>query len=169
MRVSPIPIAHDSDDGLSTSVSHLQSSVRHHGLGAFLLSNPGNPTGKPVEGAELGEYVRVAREENCLFMMDEFYSHYMYEPSLDGDTRPFHTMSSAEYVDDVDKDPIVIINGMTKNWRLPGWRCCWTPVLCFFCGRCWALFLCFFCSRCCTPGWRCCRTAIWRFFCCRCP
>lgn len=23
------------------------------------------------------------------------------------------------------QDPIVIINGFTKNWRLPGWRCCW--------------------------------------------
>ena len=28
-------------------------------------------------------------------------------------------------MEDVDKDPICIINGFTKNWRLPGWRVCW--------------------------------------------
>ena len=123
--ISPISVAHDHPDGVSTSASHLKAQIQQHGLGAFLLSNPGNPSGKPVEGAELGEYVRIARDEHCLFMMDEFYSHYMYEPGLPGDTRPFHTLSSAEFVHDVDRDPVVIINGFTKNWRLPGHRVCW--------------------------------------------
>ena len=26
---------------------------------------------------------------------------------------------------DVNKDPVVLIDGLTKNFRLPGWRCCW--------------------------------------------
>jgi aspartate/methionine/tyrosine aminotransferase len=25
----------------------------------------------------------------------------------------------------VNQDPIVIVDGLTKNWRLPGWRVCW--------------------------------------------
>ena len=113
----------------------------------MLLSNPGNPNGQAgmtkkhwrvrrhltplcasrhvVEGKELSDWVELARDESCLFMMDEFYSHYMYEDKLPGDTRPFHTMSSAEFVHDVNVDPICIINGLTKNWRLPGWRVCW--------------------------------------------
>ena len=33
---------------------------------------------------------------------------------------------SAEFVDDVDKDPIVVVDGLTKNWRYPGWRISWT-------------------------------------------
>jgi len=28
-------------------------------------------------------------------------------------------------VDDVDMDPILIVNGLTKNWRCPGFRVCW--------------------------------------------
>lgn len=44
---------------------------------------------------------------------------------LAGDTRPFKTVSSAEFVHDVNSDPICIVNGLTKNWRLPGWRICW--------------------------------------------
>ena len=35
-------------------------------------------------------------------------------------------VSAAEFVDDVDKDPIVIVDGLTKNWRYPGWRISWT-------------------------------------------
>ena len=35
------------------------------------------------------------------------------------------TVSSAKYVDDVDQDPILIVNGLTKNWRCPGFRVCW--------------------------------------------
>jgi len=36
-----------------------------------------------------------------------------------------HCVSAASYVEDVDKDAIILIDGLTKNWRLPGWRCCW--------------------------------------------
>ena len=52
-----------------------------------------------------------------MMLMDEFYSHYMYEQDSSSG-RPFHTLSSAEFVDDVNKDPICIVNGFTKNWRL---------------------------------------------------
>jgi aspartate/methionine/tyrosine aminotransferase len=34
-------------------------------------------------------------------------------------------VSITEFVDDVNKDPIIIIDGLTKNFRLPGWRICW--------------------------------------------
>jgi aspartate/methionine/tyrosine aminotransferase len=34
-------------------------------------------------------------------------------------------VSAARYVEDVDRDPVVIFDGLTKNWRYPGWRCTW--------------------------------------------
>jgi len=34
--------------------------------------------------------------------------------------------TAARYVEDVDRDPIVILDGLTKNWRYPGWRVTWT-------------------------------------------
>jgi aspartate/methionine/tyrosine aminotransferase len=33
--------------------------------------------------------------------------------------------SAARYVEDVDRDPVVIFDGFTKNWRYPGWRVTW--------------------------------------------
>lgn len=34
-------------------------------------------------------------------------------------------MSSAAYIQDVNEDPILIVNGLTKCWRCPGFRVCW--------------------------------------------
>ena len=34
-------------------------------------------------------------------------------------------LSAARYVKDVDRDPVVILDGFTKNWRYPGWRTTW--------------------------------------------
>ena len=36
-----------------------------------------------MEGQALAEYVAVARDENCLFMHDEFYNHYMHVGEVD--------------------------------------------------------------------------------------
>jgi aspartate/methionine/tyrosine aminotransferase len=35
-------------------------------------------------------------------------------------------VSAAAYVDDVNATPVVLVDGLTKNWRYPGWRLSWT-------------------------------------------
>lgn len=71
------------------------------------------------------ELVEMSRENDILMIMDEFYSHYLYPENEKGEPVFGETVSSAKYVENVDEDPVVIINGLTKNWRLPGWRMCW--------------------------------------------
>ena len=83
------------------------------------MSNPCNPTGKLVHAQELAEWVAIARELDCALLLDEFYSHYIWA----GD-EPI--VSAARYVEDVERDPIVVFDGLTKNWRYPGWRVTWT-------------------------------------------
>jgi aspartate/methionine/tyrosine aminotransferase len=34
-------------------------------------------------------------------------------------------VSAASCVEDVNKDPVVVFDGFTKNWRYPGWRVAW--------------------------------------------
>lgn len=123
--LSPIPLTHDDKNNLQTSASAFRNQIQTHGLGAFIFSNPANPTGNIVAGNLLKQYVVISRDENCLTICDEFYSHYIYDKSLMSPTAGFPTFSAAEFVDDVNKDPIIIVNGYTKNWRLPGWRVCW--------------------------------------------
>jgi aspartate/methionine/tyrosine aminotransferase len=52
--------------------------------------------------------------------MDEFYGGYNYTSNCDGTT-----ISAAENIDDVDEDDVLIIDGLTKRFRLPGWRIAW--------------------------------------------
>ncbi|KAG1891450.1 pyridoxal phosphate-dependent transferase [Suillus subluteus] len=91
------------------------------GLAVVIASNPRNPTGQVIAGKELKELVSLSRE-NTTIVLDEFYSWYIY-PDSEKDIGK--SISSAEYVEDVNSDSVVIIDGLTKNWRLPGWRVCW--------------------------------------------
>ena len=44
------------------------------GLGAFLMSNPCNPTGQVIRGGALRAMVDVCRQLHCSLIVDEFYS-----------------------------------------------------------------------------------------------
>ncbi|NUO51944.1 MAG: pyridoxal phosphate-dependent aminotransferase [Polyangiaceae bacterium] len=121
---SPIPILLEGERQYDFSVRDLRKEIQGRGLGAILMSNPCNPTGKHVRGEELASWVRTAGELDCTLLMDEFYSHYVYGEGLPAGPAPME--SAARYVEDVDHDPIVIFDGLTKNWRYPGWRVTWT-------------------------------------------
>jgi aspartate/methionine/tyrosine aminotransferase len=116
-----IPILLEGERGYAFSHDDLRREINGRGLSALLLSNPCNPTGKLVEGEELERWVAVARDLDCTLLFDEFYSHYVYRARPG--TLPIE--SAARYVQDVDKDPVVVFDGFTKNWRYPGWRVTW--------------------------------------------
>ena len=120
---SPIPILLEPERGYAFSAADLRREVLGRGLGALLTSNPGNPTGKVIGGRELAEWVAVGRELDCALIFDEFYSHYVWRPDL---VAQGGIETAARYVEDVDRDPVVILDGLTKNWRYPGWRVTWT-------------------------------------------
>lgn len=117
-----IPILLDPERGYAFSLGDVRREIAGRGLSALLLSNPNNPTGKLIADDELAGWVAIAREYDCALMLDEFYSHYVWNhPSGKAVTE-----SAARYVEHVDKDPVVIFDGLTKNWRYPGWRVTWT-------------------------------------------
>ena len=120
--VSPIPILLEAGDGYRFETKDLEREVLGRGLAAVLASNPSNPMGKLVSGQELREWIEVARRTDCSLLLDEFYSHYIWR--LDGESDVM--VSAARYVEDVERDPVLIFDGLTKNWRYPGWRVTWT-------------------------------------------
>jgi len=117
-----IPILLEPERGYAFSASDLRREILGRGLSALLLSNPCNPTGKLVGGETLRGWIEVARELDCTLLLDEFYSHYVWADT----PGPLSMESAARYVEDVDRDPVVIFDGLTKNWRYPGWRVAWT-------------------------------------------
>jgi N-succinyldiaminopimelate aminotransferase len=117
-----IPILLEGERGYGFTADDLKREVQGRGLAALLLSNPCNPTGKVVQGDELARWVSLARQFDCTLLLDEFYSHYLWT------ARPgaLPVESAARHVENVDRDPVVIFDGLTKNWRYPGWRVTWT-------------------------------------------
>ncbi|MBA3391058.1 MAG: pyridoxal phosphate-dependent aminotransferase [Deltaproteobacteria bacterium] len=120
---SPIPILLEGERGYAFSGADLRREILGRGLSAILASNPANPTGKVIGGRDLAEWVAVGRELDCALIFDEFYSHYIWRPDL---VAQGMIETAARYVEDVDRDPVVILDGLTKNWRYPGWRVTWT-------------------------------------------
>lgn len=115
-----IPILLEPRHGYHIALADLENEILGRGLSALLVSNPCNPTGQVVEGKELNAWCDLARSCRCSMIFDEFYSHYLYDGELG------RMNSAAALVADVDGDPIIVVDGLTKNWRYPGWRLSWT-------------------------------------------
>lgn len=120
-RLIPVPTALNPENKYAMDIEQLKRDVQVQGIQVILASNPRNPTGQVIRGNELKELVAVAREHVTL-ILDEFYSWYIY-PEEGQDFG--ECVSSAEFIEDVNEDSVVIVDGLTKNWRLPGWRVCW--------------------------------------------
>lgn len=121
-RFVPIPTVLEEESKYHIDPKTIRKEITGRGLGLIVASNPRNPVGQVIEGEDLKELVDIARLRHTTLVMDEFYSAYIYTHPPEQNGR---TVSIAEYVDEVEEDPVIIIDGMTKNMRLPGWRVCW--------------------------------------------
>ncbi|KAI0934576.1 hypothetical protein AcV5_006375 [Taiwanofungus camphoratus] len=121
-RLVPVPTALEAENKYRLNIEQTRKDIRTQGLEVIIASNPRNPTGQVIHDEELKQLVELAREMSTTLILDEFYSWYMY-PEKESDYGK--SVSSAAYIDDVNQDPVVIVDGLTKNWRLPGWRVCW--------------------------------------------
>jgi hypothetical protein len=125
-RLTPVPLVATPENGFAITAAQFEQAVTDAGLSALILSNPCNPTGKVIKGAELQSMLETGRKHDCLLLMDEFYSHFIYEQGADGEWGPGDgPISMAALVDDVESDPVLIFDGLTKNHRYPGWRVGW--------------------------------------------
>ena len=117
-----LPIRTTEADNFQISADKLADFIHEEKVNAFVFSNPCNPTGEVIEGDTLKAYVETARRENCLLGSDEFYSNFIYhEDGTPGDG----PVSALQYVEDVNADPVVAFDGLTKSFRYPGWRAGW--------------------------------------------
>ncbi len=105
-------------DGFAISPDALVALVEKDELRALLVSNPCNPTGRVVRDGELAAWLARARTRKVALLLDEYYSHYVWNG-----TAP---VSAARHVDNVDEDQVLIFDGLTKCYRYPGWRIGWT-------------------------------------------
>lgn len=112
----PIPLLRE--DGYHIHAENIAAEIAR-GTSVILTSNPRNPTGRTLTNPELAKVQDICRDRATL-IMDEFYGGYNYTSDCDGTV-----VSAADNIDDVDEDDVLIIDGLTKRFRLPGWRVAW--------------------------------------------
>ncbi|OBZ83699.1 Aspartate aminotransferase [Choanephora cucurbitarum] len=118
-RFVPIPTTLDEESNYHIDAKTICKEIAGRGLGVIVASNPRNPTGQVIQDEELAELVKVAKERHATLVIDEFYSAYIY------DKEEGKTISITHFVEDVNEDAVIVVDGMTKNFRMPGWRVCW--------------------------------------------
>lgn len=121
-RLDPVWIDLPPSSGFRISPKDLEERIVRDRIGALLISNPCNPTGVVIDGPELRSWLEIARRRSTVLLMDEFYSHFHYTPKGEAASG---AVSCASFVEDVNRDPVVIIDGLTKCFRYPGWRVGW--------------------------------------------
>ena len=102
-----------SPDALSRALSEKTKAV--------ILCSPSNPTGAAYPAAEMRGLLEVLAARDCWIVVDEIYAELVY----DG----FEYVSIAKIASDVDPrllERIVIIDGVSKQYAMTGWRIGWS-------------------------------------------
>ena len=84
---------------------------------AIVIINPNNPTGAVYSRETLIELLDIARRNNLLVLTDEIYDQILYDGAL-------HHCAAALAPD----LPVLTIGGMSKTYRLAGFRSGWLVV-----------------------------------------
>lgn len=86
--------------------AYMSSSTR-----MLIINNPNNPAGRIYSREELHQLYEMTRARGIYLLVDEAYSDFVIDD-------PF--VSMAEVVP--DKDGIIIVNSLSKNMGISGWR-----------------------------------------------
>lgn len=117
-----IELRAEEKDGFTVPVERFENFMHDVRPNAFVFSNPCNPTGQVIKDEVMDRYIEAARKENCLLGADEFYATFSYNE--DGSPAE-KAVSALPYVKDINRDPVIVFDGLTKGFRYPGWRAGW--------------------------------------------
>ena len=117
-----IELRAEEKDGFTVPVERFENFMHDVRPNAFVFSNPCNPTGQVIKDEAMDRFIEAARKENCLLGADEFYATFSYNE--DGSPAE-KAVSALPYVKDINRDPVIVFDGLTKGFRYPGWRAGW--------------------------------------------
>jgi alanine-synthesizing transaminase len=109
------PVHYLCDEGADwfPDVKDIEKKITPH-TKALVIINPNNPTGAVYSREILEDLIRVARKHKLIIFSDEIYSKILYDDAV-------HT-PVASLCDDLF---IVTFNGLSKSYRLAGFRSGW--------------------------------------------
>ena len=107
----PVPYRTNEEDEWNPDIDDLKKKINDK-TRAIVVINPNNPTGAVYEKYFLKEIVNIAVENEILLVSDEIYDRMVF-----GKTEHVGLSSL------VKDAPVVGLNGFSKIYLAPGWRC----------------------------------------------
>ena len=92
-------------DGFKHNLNRIKPEI--NGFDTVFICNPNNPTGNLIPAAELVPFIKKSRD--TIFIVDESYM-------------PFVKRSGTESLINYDLDNLILLNSMSKIFRIPGLR-----------------------------------------------
>ena len=111
--VGGIPVCVPSLPDYQPDLDAIRSAVTEK-TAAIIINSPNNPTGAVYSENNLRALAELALEKDIMIISDEIYEKLIY-----GEAKHF---SIAALVPEA-YDKTIVINGMSKAFRMTGWRC----------------------------------------------
>jgi alanine-synthesizing transaminase len=102
--------------GWQPDIEHVAAQITER-TRALVIINPNNPTGAVYSPATLDALLDLARQHGLLVLTDEIYDQILYDGAIH--------VSAASLAPDL---PVLTLGGMSKNYRLAGFRAGWLVV-----------------------------------------
>jgi alanine-synthesizing transaminase len=106
----------DESEGWQPDIEHIAAQITER-TRALVIINPNNPTGAVYSPATLDALLDLARRHDLLVLTDEIYDQILYDGAIH--------VSAASLAPDL---PVLTLGGMSKNYRLAGFRAGWLVV-----------------------------------------
>jgi aspartate aminotransferase len=120
MGATPVIVETSESDGWRVSPDALSRALTEK-TKAVILCSPSNPTGAAYPAAAMQALLNVLAKRDCWIVVDEIYAELVY----DG----FEYVSIAKIASTVDPrllDRIIVIDGVSKQYAMTGWRIGWS-------------------------------------------
>ena len=112
----PVHYPCDSENGWYPLLTELEALITPRSK-ALVVINPNNPTGSVYPPEVLQGLAALAKKYGLLLFADEIYNGILYEDKV------HHSL--AAYAGNY---PCITLEGLSKNYMLPGYRCSWMSV-----------------------------------------
>ena len=114
LGLKPFPIVVGPETNYQPTIEHLKKLKNN--ISGIIITSPSNPTGGILKRNDLKDIISFCKKRNIWIISDEIYHGISFHKKA---------ISVLDIVD-ISNEKIVVINGFSKYFAMPGWRLGWS-------------------------------------------
>ena len=114
LGLKPFPIVVGPETNYQPTIEHLKKLKNN--ISWIIITSPSNPTGGILKRNDLKDIISFCKKRNIWIISDEIYHGISFHKKA---------ISVLDIVD-ISNEKIIVINGFSKYFAMPGWRLGWS-------------------------------------------